>query len=69
MDNPTKRILYSIETSIPFEDDEVRWTADEIDAQLSYNRGFLVEKHEIIESLMTTRQKVMTILTTNWRGR
>jgi hypothetical protein len=66
---PTRKIEYEIIPSTSYEDVSKRRTPEEIEAQLAYNRGFLVHKHETVEALMTTGQKVTTTLTTDWRGR
>jgi hypothetical protein len=69
MDNPTKHILYEITPPITYEGIDKRMTPDEVDALVSYNRGFIVEKHEIVEAYTSTGQKVITTLVTKWRGK
>ena len=68
---PTRKIVYEIFSSTSLEDEDVgkRRTSEEIEAQLAYNRGFMVYKHETVEALMTTGQKLMTSVITEWRGR
>ena len=63
--------MYEIFSSTSFEDEDVgkRRTSEEIEAQLAYSRGFMVHKHETVEALMTTGQKLMTSVITEWRGR
>jgi hypothetical protein len=67
MDNPTKQILYRISTPNPYENERVRWTDDEMDARMAYNRGFIVQTHEVVEADMSTKQQLSTLLTTEWR--
>ena len=68
---PTRRVEYEIYSSTDLEDEGVgkRRTSEEIEAQLDYNRGFMVFKHETVEALMTSGQSITTTLTTEWRGR
>jgi len=68
---PTRQVEYEIISSTPLEDEVVgeRRTYEEIEAQLAYNQGFLVHKHETVEALMTTGQSMTTTLVTEWRGR
>ena len=68
---PNRIIEYEIFTSTDLEDEGVgeSRTTEEIEAQLAYNRGFMVLKHETLEALMTTGQRMTTSLITDWRGR
>ena len=65
MDNPTKYISYEILD--PIKDSGVESTTDSAVAQRAYNRGFIVLQLETVEAYTSTRQKITTTLTTEWK--
>ena len=69
MDDPTKQTLYRILSSISVEGVGERWTADEAEAQAAYDRGFYVEKVDVVRAVVSTGQTVTTGVATEWRGR
>jgi hypothetical protein len=69
MDSPTTQISYRIFSPNPFEGAGERWTADEAEAQGAYDRGFMVDKIDIVRAVVSTGQTVTTGLSTEWRGK
>ena len=69
MDDPTKHTTYKIASSIPIESGGERWTHDVAEAQAAYDRGFYIEKVDIVRAIVSTGQTVTTGVTTEWRGR
>jgi len=69
MDEPTKQITYRILPMTSLEGIGERWTSDEADAQKAYDRGFYIEKIDIVRAIVSTGQTVTTGLTTEWRGK
>jgi len=65
MDNPTKYITYEILD--PTRDAGVELTTDNAVARRAYNRGFIVLQLETVEAYTSTRQKITTTLTTEWK--
>ena len=61
--------MYKITSLIHVEGDGEIWTYDEAEAQGAYDRGFYVEKVDIVRAVVSTRQTVTTGLATEWRGR
>ena len=68
MDEPTKQIAYKIISLIHIEGDGEMWTYDVAEAQEAYDRGFYIEKVDIVRTIVSTGQTVTTGLTTEWRG-
>ena len=68
MDSPTSQIMYKIASSIPIEGIDERWTDDVVEAQKAYNRGFYIEKVDIVRTIVSTGQTITTGLSTEWRG-
>ena len=66
---PTREIVYEISSSTSLEDIDVRKTTVEANAREAYERGYMVNEHEIVEALLSTGQKVTTTLTTEWRDK
>jgi len=64
---PTKQITYKISSFTPIEIGE-RWTNNVVEAQKAYDRGFYVEKVDIVRATVSTGQTVTTGLATEWRG-
>ena len=69
MDDPVRQISYRIFSPNPFEDTGERWTTDETEAQAAYDRGFIVDKIDIVRVVVSTGQTVTTGLSTEWRGK
>ena len=69
MDEPTRHVAYKIASSISVENFDERWTNDVADAQRAYDRGFYVEKVDIVKAVVSTGQTVTTGITTEWRGK
>ena len=68
IDNPTKHVTYKIISSIPIEGDGEIWTYDVAEAQAAYDRGFYIEKVDVVRAIVSTGQTVTTGVTTEWRG-
>ena len=69
MDSPARQISYKITSSIPIEDTGAKWTDDVAEAQKAYDRGFYIEKVDIVRAVVSTGQMVTTGLTTECRGK
>ena len=69
IDNPTKHVTYKIFTPIHVEDIGERWTDSVEEAQEALDRGFSVDRVDIVRAIVSTGQTVTTGITTEWRGK
>ena len=69
MDNSTKHIVYKITSPIHIEGDGARWTYSVPEAQEAYERGFDIDKVDVVRTKVSTGQTVTIGLETDWRGK
>lgn len=65
MDNPNKSVSYEILD--PTKEDGREIISDRNEAQVAFDKGYLVSEHEIVVAYLSSGQKLTTILTTEWR--
>ena len=69
MDDPTKHVMCKIFTPIHIEDISESWTSSVEEAQEALDRGFSVDKVDIVRAIVSTGQTVTTGVATEWRGK
>jgi hypothetical protein len=67
VDPPTRYFVFEI--SDPIDESQSRVTQNIEEAQQAYERGFFVAINEVVQSFLSTKQKVTTIITTDWTER
>lgn len=64
---PTRYFVFEI--SDPIDESQSHVTQNIEEAQQAYEKGFFVMINEIVPSFLSTKQKVTTIISTDWTER